>query len=253
MPRRASGPSARPPARSSSATASPRSAPPRRRCRGVRSTPASSARPSLDKYQTVAFDANRYSVPRPWAFRAVTVKGYVDRVVVVGRRPGRGRAPAVLRPLGRRSSTRCTTWRRWSAGRRRWTTRRCTATGSRRRRSPACVASWRAGTARRPGRAVHPRPATAGRAPAVAGRAGDRGLPRGACRHGRGDRPADAGPGGGRGRADSRQSRSCETANYPIESRSRLPTCRGSTDCSAGTRRPGSSRPQEDARVMIET
>lgn len=36
-----------------------------------------------DKYQTVAFDANRYSVPRPWAFRAVTVKGYVDRVVVV--------------------------------------------------------------------------------------------------------------------------------------------------------------------------
>ena len=37
-----------------------------------------------DKYQTVAFDANRYSVPRPWAFRAVTVKGYVDRVVVTG-------------------------------------------------------------------------------------------------------------------------------------------------------------------------
>jgi transposase len=36
-----------------------------------------------DKYQTVAFDANRYSVPRPWAFRAVTVKGYVDRVVIV--------------------------------------------------------------------------------------------------------------------------------------------------------------------------
>jgi transposase len=36
-----------------------------------------------DKYQTVAFDANRYSVPRPWAFREVTVKGYVDRVAVV--------------------------------------------------------------------------------------------------------------------------------------------------------------------------
>jgi transposase len=35
-----------------------------------------------DKYQTVAFDTNRYSVPRPWAFRSVTVKGYVDRVVV---------------------------------------------------------------------------------------------------------------------------------------------------------------------------
>lgn len=37
----------------------------------------------VDKYQTVAFDTNRYSVPRPWAFTAVTVKGYVDRVEVV--------------------------------------------------------------------------------------------------------------------------------------------------------------------------
>src|SRR5262249_3184824 len=36
------------------------------------------------KYQTVAFDTHRYSVPRPWAFRAVTVKGYVDRIVVTG-------------------------------------------------------------------------------------------------------------------------------------------------------------------------
>ena len=38
---------------------------------------------SVDKYQTVAFDANRYSVPRRWAFRAVTVKGFVDHVQVV--------------------------------------------------------------------------------------------------------------------------------------------------------------------------
>ena len=38
---------------------------------------------SVDKYQTVAFDRNRYSVPRPYAFQLVTVKGYVDRVVVV--------------------------------------------------------------------------------------------------------------------------------------------------------------------------
>ena len=37
----------------------------------------------VDKYQTVAFDRNRYSVPRPFAFRTVTVKGYVDRVVIV--------------------------------------------------------------------------------------------------------------------------------------------------------------------------
>jgi hypothetical protein len=38
----------------------------------------------VDKYQTVQFDRNRYSVPRRWAFRVVSVKGYVDRVDVVG-------------------------------------------------------------------------------------------------------------------------------------------------------------------------
>ena len=37
----------------------------------------------VDKYQTVAFDRNRYSVPRSFAFQAVTVKGYVDRVTIV--------------------------------------------------------------------------------------------------------------------------------------------------------------------------
>ncbi len=37
----------------------------------------------VDKYQTVRFDNNRYSVPRACAFRAVTVKGYVERVEVV--------------------------------------------------------------------------------------------------------------------------------------------------------------------------
>jgi transposase len=37
----------------------------------------------VDKYQTVRFDGNSYSVPRRWAFRVVSVKGYVDRVVVV--------------------------------------------------------------------------------------------------------------------------------------------------------------------------
>ena len=37
----------------------------------------------VDKYQTVAFDRNRYSVPRPFAFQSVTVKGYVDRIVIV--------------------------------------------------------------------------------------------------------------------------------------------------------------------------
>ena len=39
----------------------------------------------VDKYQTVRFDRNRYSVPRSCAYRAVTVKGYIDRVEVVER------------------------------------------------------------------------------------------------------------------------------------------------------------------------
>jgi transposase len=38
---------------------------------------------SVDKFQTVQFDCNRYSVPRGCAFRSVTVKGYVDRIEVV--------------------------------------------------------------------------------------------------------------------------------------------------------------------------
>lgn len=37
----------------------------------------------VDKYQTVAFDKNRYSVPRRYAFQTVTVKGYVDHVDIV--------------------------------------------------------------------------------------------------------------------------------------------------------------------------
>jgi transposase len=37
----------------------------------------------VDKYQTVRFDHNSYSVPRRWAFRPATVKGYIDRVEVV--------------------------------------------------------------------------------------------------------------------------------------------------------------------------
>jgi transposase len=37
----------------------------------------------VDKYQTVRFETNWYSVPRALAFQSVTVKGYVDRVVIV--------------------------------------------------------------------------------------------------------------------------------------------------------------------------
>jgi len=36
----------------------------------------------VDKYQTVRFDTNRYSVPRRWAFETVTIKAYVDRIEV---------------------------------------------------------------------------------------------------------------------------------------------------------------------------
>jgi len=37
----------------------------------------------VDKYQTVRFDNVRYSVPRAYAFRKVTIKGYVDHIDVV--------------------------------------------------------------------------------------------------------------------------------------------------------------------------
>jgi transposase len=40
---------------------------------------------AVDKYQTVAFDSNRYSVPRTFAFQMVAVHGYVDRVVITAR------------------------------------------------------------------------------------------------------------------------------------------------------------------------
>ncbi len=39
----------------------------------------------VDKYQTVRFDRNRYSVPRRCAFATVTVKGYLEHVEVVER------------------------------------------------------------------------------------------------------------------------------------------------------------------------
>jgi transposase len=60
----------------------------------------------VDKYQTAPFDGNRYSVPRRWAFRVVTAKGYVDRVEIVAdnqviarHRRSYGRREKVLDPL----------------------------------------------------------------------------------------------------------------------------------------------------------
>jgi transposase len=38
----------------------------------------------VDKYQTVHFQHNRYSVPRAWAFRSVTIKAYTDCIEIVG-------------------------------------------------------------------------------------------------------------------------------------------------------------------------
>jgi transposase len=40
---------------------------------------------AVDKYQSVAFDGNRYSVPRSFAFQMVTVKGYVAKVEIAAR------------------------------------------------------------------------------------------------------------------------------------------------------------------------
>ena len=37
----------------------------------------------VDKYQTVRYDTNRYTVPRRWAFEKVTVKAYIHRIDVV--------------------------------------------------------------------------------------------------------------------------------------------------------------------------
>jgi transposase len=37
----------------------------------------------VDKYQTVRFEHNQYSVPRNYAFQTVTVKAYVDRLAIV--------------------------------------------------------------------------------------------------------------------------------------------------------------------------
>jgi transposase len=37
----------------------------------------------VDKYQTVRFDTNRYTVPRRWAFETVTIKAYINRIDIV--------------------------------------------------------------------------------------------------------------------------------------------------------------------------
>ncbi len=67
----------------------------------------------VDKYQTVTFEKTRYSVPRTFAHGQVTVKGYVDRVVLAARgqviaehrrRPGE---PMVLEPTHYLAALEC--------------------------------------------------------------------------------------------------------------------------------------------------
>ena len=60
----------------------------------------------VDKYQTVMFETNRYSVPHGAAFAKVTVKAYVDRVLIVHKgevitehRRGYGRHESFIDPL----------------------------------------------------------------------------------------------------------------------------------------------------------
>ncbi|WP_414737986.1 Mu transposase domain-containing protein, partial [Gemmata algarum] len=88
----------------------------------------------MDKYQAVRFDRNSYSVPRGWAFRAVAVKGYVDRVGVVGDGP---RLPPTPGASGAdtRSSSHFISWG-GSTSRAHWITPRCTAIGRSRPCSP---------------------------------------------------------------------------------------------------------------------
>jgi len=60
----------------------------------------------VDKYQTVMFETNRYSVPHTAAFAKVTLKAYVDRVAIVHRgqvvaehRRGYGRHESFIDPV----------------------------------------------------------------------------------------------------------------------------------------------------------
>ena len=105
---------------------------------------------AVDKYQTVAFDTNRYSVPRPFAFQTVTVKGYVDRVVIVAEGRGRRDARAMLQkqhddprpdPLSGDAGPQ--------AGRAR-PRAGVPRLGAARRASPPSAPRWRSSTGRRP-------------------------------------------------------------------------------------------------------
>ena len=101
----------------------------------------------VDKYQTIAFDGNRYSVPRAFAFQMVAVHGYVDRVVITAH----GQIVA--------THTRCLRKHEMildpihylaALGRKpgRWTTRPSSGTGSSLRASPTSAPNWNGSTVR---------------------------------------------------------------------------------------------------------
>ena len=155
----------------------------------------------VDKYQTVAFDRNRYSVPRPFAFQMVTVKGYVDRVVIVARGQvvatharSRTADTLILDPLHYLATLdrkpgaldHAPVYRDWKL--------------------PACFAEFRAEleeASRRRGRrtAVRAGLATPGRSSAGPRASGDRSLPSRAAAQCRSRDPADAHAGRLRGAA----------------------------------------------------
>ena len=101
----------------------------------------------VDKYQTVAFDGNRYSAPRALAFQMVTVKGYVDRVAIVARgqvvaahaRSFRKRE-MILDPIHYLATL--------GASPAHWTTRPTSADGISPPASPSSASSWSGATAR---------------------------------------------------------------------------------------------------------
>ena len=152
--------------RDRSASASRATGPRPCRCRRAPSTPASLQPAKVDKYQTVRFDSNRYSVPRRCAFQTVTVKGYVDRVEVVADGQVVARHAAQLRPATSRSRSAALPGdagaQAGGAGPRPGLPRLATARRLRRAAAgPGAAARPAAGAP-----ALHPRAATAGRAPA---------------------------------------------------------------------------------------
>ena len=139
----------------------------------------------------MAFDGNRYSVPRAFAFGLVTVKGYVDRVVIVAGGqvvatharslekteddPRPAPFPGDAGPQARRAGPRPGLPRLEAAGLLRRVPGRAGATARHAGRRPP----------------VRPGPATAGRAPPGARDQGHRGPVARVTRQGRGGDPAD--------------------------------------------------------------